>query len=160
MEELTGEIVFCRLIPDARERYKKKDNGIYRYQDTEYAVTKCISQTVTIKSPLGVSVLGIDRSVQLVVSPLRQQLQSCKPYTAGSRSGDGRAREHPELLQEPKELKYILDYIRNKRRSADVPMEVTYGCLHFLTTEYEREVRDYYFICGSSGWHESGVGVI
>lgn len=69
-----------------------------------------------------------------------------------------RAREHPELLLEPEELKYILDYIRNKRRSADVPMEVTYGCSHYLTTEYEREVRDYYFICGSSGWHESGVG--
>lgn len=61
----------------------------------------------------------------------------------------GRAKEHPELLPDADDFKRLFDYIRGKRRSNDVGMNVTYGCSHFLTTEYEREVRDYYFICGA-----------
>lgn len=28
-------------------------------------------------------------------------------------------------------------------------MEVTYGCSHFVTMKYEREIRDFYFQCGA-----------
>lgn len=68
----------------------------------------------------------------------------------------GRAKEHPELRLEAEDYKYLLDYIREKRCSNKNPMEVTYGCSHFLTEKYEREVRDYYFICGS-GIYVAGI---
>lgn len=61
----------------------------------------------------------------------------------------GRAKEHSDLLLEAEDYKYLLDYIRDKRSSPENYMDITYGCSHYLTTEYEREVRDYYFICGA-----------
>ena len=62
----------------------------------------------------------------------------------------GRALEHPELLLTHVQLRSLLDFIRQKRydpRSGE--LDVCYGCSHYLTPAYEREVRDNYFICGS-----------
>lgn len=61
----------------------------------------------------------------------------------------GRANEHSDLLLEAEDYKYLLSYIRDKRSLSGNHMDITYGCSHYLTTEYEREVRDYYFICGA-----------
>lgn len=62
----------------------------------------------------------------------------------------GRALEHENLMLDKKDMNTLLEFIREKRfrPEAEKP-EVCYGCSHYLSTEYEREVRDYYFICGS-----------
>ena len=43
----------------------------------------------------------------------------------------------------------MMEYIRGKRFSKDVEMDIRYGCSHYLSFEYEHEVRDNYFICGA-----------
>ncbi len=59
----------------------------------------------------------------------------------------GRAAEEKSLLLNGEELKYLLQYIREKRNDNSYSMLVNYGCSHFLSYEYENEVRDYYFQC-------------
>ena len=61
----------------------------------------------------------------------------------------GRALDHRDLLLDPSEMKYLLSYIRGKRFDPSVSIDVTYGCSHYLSLEYERTVRDTYFLCGS-----------
>ena len=61
----------------------------------------------------------------------------------------GRALEHPELLLSFDEYFQLLDYIRAKRYSVLAPMEICFGCSHYLSFDYEREVRDNYFLCGA-----------
>ena len=61
----------------------------------------------------------------------------------------GRALEHDDLLLEPPQFLKLLSFIREKRYDPNVSMEVTYGCSHYLPEEYERTVRDHYFLCGS-----------
>lgn len=61
----------------------------------------------------------------------------------------GRALLNNELLLSHSEFTYLLDYIRNKRYSVNTPMDVCFGCSHYLSYEYEHEVRDNYFICGA-----------
>lgn len=61
----------------------------------------------------------------------------------------GRARTHDDLLLDRAGYLRLLHFIRQKRAEARSPMEVTYGCSHYLTPEYEREVREHYFFCGS-----------
>ena len=56
----------------------------------------------------------------------------------------GRAKQHPELLLTPDDYKTIFEFIRNKRIAGE---PVTYGCSHYLGMEYEREVRDWYYLC-------------
>ena len=56
----------------------------------------------------------------------------------------GRALEHPELLLTKEDYQYMFDFIRNKRIAGE---PVCYGCSHYLGLEYEREVRDWYFLC-------------
>ena len=61
----------------------------------------------------------------------------------------GRAMEHADLLLNAEEIRQLLYYIRDKRFDPDNPIEVTFGCSHFLTFDLEREVRDFYFQCGA-----------
>lgn len=62
----------------------------------------------------------------------------------------GRVLEGGEtLLLSPEEFKLLLDFIRSKRYSRKTLMDVHFGCSHYLSFEYEREVRDNYFICGA-----------
>lgn len=56
----------------------------------------------------------------------------------------GRALEKPELAMTSEDQKRLMDFIRSKR-AEDMP--VTYGCSHYLGLDYEREVRDWYFLC-------------
>lgn len=56
----------------------------------------------------------------------------------------GRAKQHPELILTPDDYRYMFEYIRRKRMEGE---PVTYGCSHYLGMEYEREVRDWYYIC-------------
>lgn len=61
----------------------------------------------------------------------------------------GRACESADLLLTPEQFRRLLTYIREKRFDPDCPMEVTFGCSHYLGVEYERMVRDHYFLCGA-----------
>ena len=61
----------------------------------------------------------------------------------------GRAAMQPDQLLSADELKDLFEFIRNKRFDRSNTMEVTYGCSHFATFEYEKEIRDYYFQCGA-----------
>ncbi len=61
----------------------------------------------------------------------------------------GRATENNKLLLDTDELKGLFSFIRDKRFDSKNPMEVTYGCSHFVTYDYENEIRDYYFQCGA-----------
>lgn len=61
----------------------------------------------------------------------------------------GRALEHQDLLLDGEEYRKLLDFIREKRYDPGISMEVSYGCSHYLPIEYERTVRDNYYLCGS-----------
>ncbi len=62
----------------------------------------------------------------------------------------GRANNYSDLLLSYEQLKQLLDFIRDKRFFGKYPdLDVTYGCSHYLTLEYEHELRDNYFLCGS-----------
>lgn len=59
----------------------------------------------------------------------------------------GRARNNPDLMLSKDEYRTMFDFIR-KHRFED-KMEITYGCSHYLGTDYEREVRKWYFLCNA-----------
>lgn len=61
----------------------------------------------------------------------------------------GRALEHNDLMLDDDQMKSLLEFIREKRFSVNAPMNVCFGCSHYLSFEYEHELRDNYFICGS-----------
>ncbi len=61
----------------------------------------------------------------------------------------GRALEHDELLPGADEMKALLEYIRMKRFDNSLKMHISYGCSHYTGIEYENEIRDHYFYCGS-----------
>lgn len=61
----------------------------------------------------------------------------------------GRACESGELLLNPEQFLHLLSYIRGKRFDPSCPMEVTFGCSHYLGVQDERMVRDHYFLCGA-----------
>ena len=56
----------------------------------------------------------------------------------------GRAKQHPELILTKEDYQYLFEFIRNKRIAGE---PVAYGCSHYLGMEYEREVRDWYYLC-------------
>ena len=56
----------------------------------------------------------------------------------------GRAKDHPELILTPDDYRTLFEFIRTKRMQGE---PVCYGCSHYLGLEYEREVRDWYYIC-------------
>ncbi len=56
----------------------------------------------------------------------------------------GRALDHPELLLTDDDYRTMFEFIRNKRIAGE---PVCYGCSHYLGMEYEREVRDWYYLC-------------
>lgn len=61
----------------------------------------------------------------------------------------GRALETEDLSLTSDEIVELLYYIREKRFDNTNPMDVCFGCSHYLSYEFEREVRDFYFQCGS-----------
>lgn len=57
----------------------------------------------------------------------------------------GRAVENPELLLTPAQHRYVLDYIREKRKEG---LHISYSCEGFMP-DYEGEVRDHLFHCAA-----------
>lgn len=58
----------------------------------------------------------------------------------------GRAKENPGLILSPDDYRRMFEFIREKRREG---MPVLYGCTHYLGADFEREVRDWYFLCNA-----------
>lgn len=58
----------------------------------------------------------------------------------------GRALDTPKLQLSMDQHRQLLRYIRDKREEG---YPVTYGCCHWLGMEFEREVRDWYFLCNA-----------
>jgi radical SAM protein with 4Fe4S-binding SPASM domain len=67
----------------------------------------------------------------------------------------GRAKAHPELLLTKEDYRTMFEFIRNKRIAGE---PVCYGCSHYLGMEYEREVRDWYFLC-TAGLYTASITV-
>ncbi len=61
----------------------------------------------------------------------------------------GRACESADMLLTPTRFLELLTYIQDKRFDRSCPMEVTFGCSHYLGVDTERMVRDLYFLCGA-----------
>lgn len=57
----------------------------------------------------------------------------------------GRANDNKNLALDKDDYKYLINFIKEKRR--DSKFEVTYGCSHFLGMKYEKEVRNNMFFC-------------
>lgn len=53
----------------------------------------------------------------------------------------------------PEDCRRTLNFIREKRAAG---MPVLYGCTHYLGLDYEREVRDWYFLC-NAGIYTAGI---
>ena len=61
----------------------------------------------------------------------------------------GRALDARNMLLNYGELIRLFDYIKEKRFDKNNSMEVTYGCSHFVSFDYERMIRKFYFQCGA-----------
>lgn len=61
----------------------------------------------------------------------------------------GRAINNSHLQLSIEQIMGLLSFIREKRFDPSNNMHISYGCSHFVTLEYENEVRDYYFQCGA-----------
>ena len=60
----------------------------------------------------------------------------------------GRAEDNKEILLNDKQLKGLLNFIRQKRQK-NRKFDVVYGCAGFLGTEFEGEVRPWLFNCNT-----------
>lgn len=58
----------------------------------------------------------------------------------------GRALNYPEKMMTAEDYCRLFEFIREKRREQ---FPVVYGCSHYLGFDYERELRNWYFICGA-----------
>ncbi|MBR1723401.1 MAG: SPASM domain-containing protein, partial [Ruminococcus sp.] len=65
----------------------------------------------------------------------------------------GRAKQHPELLLDADDYRRLFGFIAEKRRQG---MPLLYGCEHYLGVGFEREVRDWYFLC-NAGLYTAGI---
>ncbi len=62
----------------------------------------------------------------------------------------GRALESQDLTLSNEEMIALFDFIREKRFAASTKgMDVCFGCSHYLSTDYERDLRNHCFMCGS-----------
>ena len=58
----------------------------------------------------------------------------------------GRALTLDGYTLDKEDYRYLFSFIRQKRLKG---YPVTYGCQHYLGTDYEKEVRDWYFLCNA-----------
>ncbi len=61
----------------------------------------------------------------------------------------GRACENGNIMLSPEQIRSLFDFIHEKRFDHNCKMEVTFGCSHYVGLEYERMIRDHYFLCGA-----------
>lgn len=121
-----------RQIPKAWERAirgiesLRKVEGFRNIQVTTVVTHKNIAQLDDVYNV--VKNLGVDSWRVINIEPI------------------GRALLNPEFLLTPDDYRYLFSYIIEQRKKGRV---VSYGCSHFLGMDYEKEVRDWYFMCGA-----------
>ena len=57
----------------------------------------------------------------------------------------GRAEDNKDLALDKEEYKYLINFIKDKRKESR--FDVTYGCSHFLGLDFEKETRKNMFFC-------------
>ena len=57
----------------------------------------------------------------------------------------GRAEDNKDLALDKEEYKYLINFIKDKRKESK--FDVTYGCSHFLGLDFEKETRKNMFFC-------------
>ena len=57
----------------------------------------------------------------------------------------GRANDNSNLALNKDDYKYLIEFIKNKRK--DSKFDITYGCSHYLGMNYEKELRNNMFFC-------------
>lgn len=67
----------------------------------------------------------------------------------------GRAKGNSDILLDKEDYIYLFEFIKRLREEKKIE-NVEYGCSHFLGLEYEKEVRDTYFIC-SAGLYVASI---
>lgn len=65
----------------------------------------------------------------------------------------GRAKSETSMLLTDDDQRRLMAFIKAQRTEQ---MPVTYGCSHYLGLDYEREVRDWYFLC-NAGIYSAGI---
>jgi radical SAM protein with 4Fe4S-binding SPASM domain len=60
----------------------------------------------------------------------------------------GRAREREDLFLSADDFREMFDFIRSCRQRRE-RMQVCFGCSHYAGVDYEMDIRDYFFICGT-----------
>ena len=66
----------------------------------------------------------------------------------------GRAKGNSDILLDSKDYIYLWNFIKEKRE--ENILNVEYGCSHYLDLNYEKELRDTYFIC-SAGLYVASI---
>lgn len=131
-----------------RDKHNWFRNASYdNYQRTMEAIEALQSAGISVQVTTVVHKKNIQELEELYQEMLRLRVDSWRTINI---EPIGRALDHDELMLSRNEMIYLLDFIREKRFDAGkTGLDVCYGCSHYLTGEYEYEVRDYYFICGA-----------
>ena len=91
-----------------------------------------------------ISTLNIDQLNSMYSQFERMGISSWKLTTI---EPIGEARKNKDLFLKKEQLLYLLEFIREKRLNSR--MDVTFGCNHFLTMQYDDQVRKGHFFCGA-----------
>lgn len=116
--------------------FDKAINGIKSLQniDIEPQVTTVVNKT---------NIKELDDMFKLM-----QELDICS-WRITNIDPIGRAKVNKELLLDKNELLKVFNFIKEKRFDNTNEMEVTYGCAHFVSYDFENFIRDFYFQCGA-----------
>ena len=104
----------------------KRVGGFHNIQITTVVTHRNISQLSEVSRI--VQSLGVDSWRLINIEPI------------------GRALLHPELLLTSNDYRCLFNYIYEQRNKGKC---VSYGCSHYLGFDFEKKVRDWYFMCGA-----------
>ena len=120
-----------RKVPGA---FKKILNGIKLLQNIP---SVHVIQITTVATKKNINQLEDIYQLVLSLGIKDWRVVNCDPI--------GRAKNNKDILLDKEELKYLFDFIKEKRKENKI--KVSYGCSHYLGTELEKELRSHYFVC-------------
>lgn len=120
-----------RKVPNSFDKILK---GIKLLQQNNYI--KCI-QVTTVANKKNFDELDKLYELMKELKIKDWRVVNCDPI--------GRAEDNADILLNKTQLKELFKFIIEKNREGE--MKVSYGCSHYLGTEYEYEVRPFYFMC-------------
>ena len=104
----------------------RRVDGFYNIQITTVVTHKNIAQLDEVYNVI--KSLGVDSWRVINVEPI------------------GRSLLNPEFLLTADDYRYLFSYITEQRKKGNC---VSYGCSHYLGVNFEKEVRDWYFMCSA-----------